>query len=815
MANRQRTPRQPVINHALILGALLACLTAGTPSARAQYPSGPQISKDGTAVTLEDYASLPLSSVTTSTYPPPIDFTNQLGRVNFLRSELANAPLSSSRFFVNDLNANLYILDKDTQAFTSYINFAEVFPHFVNEPGYSGGLVTFVFDPNYAQNGKFYTVHTEDPTLSGSAAPTNTYLPGLDLSGGYTVTAAVNPPAGSSVREAVLVEWTDTNIYDSTFEGTAREILRVGFNVVEHPIGDLLFNPLATSGQSDYGNLYLAVGDGGAGETAGAMHSTPQSLDALQGKILRITPDITLNPMDPLSANGAYRIPATGSDPNPFVSVSGAYGEIYAYGFRNPHRMSWDATSNTLIVNDIGLNSWEEVNIVAKGGNYGWAEREGTEQVFIGGTNNGLTGSQTNPPTPFPNPDTLTVAGIPTPVTPIYPVAEYSHRDGNAISSGFVYRGALMPQLYGKYIFGDITTARLFYADLGEMIANNGVITNPLAAVHELQIMYNSPYNSLGLVDRRLYDIVADAYANKGGIPSAYGVLPGGVVGVGQLDPYGVPYGGGRADIRIAMGGDGEIYILSKSDGFIRKLTAAKVLNSIAVTPANPSIVGSASQQFTATGTYSDNSTQNLTSSVIWNSGTPAVATISAGGLASAIGVGASTITATLGAVSASTTLTVTPSVAVGPSIRVRAGTSTPYTDPSGNVWAGDADYVGGSLYEVTHSITNTTTQPLYQTERYDGFTYTFSGLPVGSTYAVTLKFAEDYFAAAGQRIFNVILNGTTVLSNFDIFADSGGEYIADDKTFSTTVNTSGQIVIQFQNGSANYAKVDAIQLVP
>ena len=151
-----------------------------------------------------------------------------------------------------------------------------------------------------------------------------------------------------------------------------------------------------------------------------------------------------------------------------------------------------------------------------------------------------------------------------------------------------------------------------------------------------------------------------------------------------------------------------------------------------------------------------------------------------------------------------------------GPSIRVRAGTSTSYTDPSGNVWVGDVDYLGGTeAAPITHAIANTTTQPLYQTERYNGFTYTFTGLPIGSSYVVTLKFAEDYWTAAGKRIFNVILNGTTVLSNFDIFANSGGAYIADDKTFSTTVNSSGQIVIQFQNGSADYAKIDAIQLVP
>ena len=235
-------------------------------------------------------------------------------------------------------------------------------------------------------------------------------MPGLNLSGGYTTTTAVvNPPAGSVARQAVLVEWTDTNSNNATFEGTAREMLRVGFHGTSHPMGDLTFNPLARPGDADYGNLYIACGDGAAGEQTDSEHTIPQQLDALQGKILRITPDLDLRPADEISANGRYRIPTTGSDPNPFVSLSlpGLKKEIYAYGFRNPHRLSWDSVSNKLIVNDIGLGSWEEVNILTKGANYGYSEREGDEQLIVGGANDGKTGSQTSPPTPFPSPDTL------------------------------------------------------------------------------------------------------------------------------------------------------------------------------------------------------------------------------------------------------------------------------------------------------------------------------------------------------------------------------------------------------------------------
>ena len=162
------------------------------------------------------------------------------------------------------------------------------------------------------------------------------------------------------------------------------------------------------------------------------------------------------------------------------------------------------------------------------------------------------------------------------PVVPVYPVAQYSHVDGDAISGGFVYRGSLMPQLHGKYIFGDITTARLFYCDLADMIAKADGDRTSQAAVHELQVVFDSPSDTpdAGAVNRRLFDGVSDAYAARGGNAPGNSALPGSAqVTIGN-DPDGVPYGGGRADIRLAQDGDGEIYILSKSDGMIRRLVA-------------------------------------------------------------------------------------------------------------------------------------------------------------------------------------------------------------------------------------------------
>jgi hypothetical protein len=544
-----------------------------------QYPSQSQIGKDGTAVLLEDYANLPLSSPTHGgASKSPVNMNGQLGRVTSMCSEPADASMSSTRFFVNDQSGNLYILDKQTKKFTPYLNFAQLFPKFVSDNGNTMGIVSITFDPGYAKNGKFYTVHVEKPDMEGSAVPTNAQVPTLNLRD-YATTPAINPPAGPTHLESVLIEWTDANVRNSTFEGTARELLRTGFDR-NHPMADLLFNPFVRRGQDDYGNLYISVGDGAQGETPGPGHTLPQQLNALVGKILRITPDTKLRTTDVLGANGRYRIPSSGADPNPFVSVAGARGEIFAYGFRNPHRMTWDTVSNTLLVDDIGLHEWEEIDIVRKGGNYGYAEREGDEQLFV--SDAGRTGSLMNPPIPFPEKDRLTVNGLADPVTPLYPAAVYSHLDGDSIANGFVYRGKLMPQLRGKYVFNDMTNGRLFYVDLSEMIATRGE-RNKHAQIHELQIMYKGPAgNDTSAVKRRMFDIVAEAYARKGGLPAQDRVLPGAAATTTgwkdeehrqpKTDSDGIAYGGGRADVRMAIGGDAELYVLSKSDGMIRRM---------------------------------------------------------------------------------------------------------------------------------------------------------------------------------------------------------------------------------------------------
>lgn len=537
------------------------------------YPTSPQIPQSTLSLVLEDALEMPLSSRTITTYPPAINYGGQLSRINFLRSEPGSAG-AEGRLFVCDLNRSLYIVTAPQGLVANYINFEEVFARFDNNPGYAGGLVTFAFDPEYPDNGRFYTVHTEDPAKPGPAGPQKEGLPGLDLHAGYETTEPFNPPFGNVARESVLVEWTDSSINDTEFQGTARELLRIGFNGIIHPMGDLLFNPLATNeSHPDFGNLYIANGDGAAGEQPDERHPVPQLLSALQGKLLRITPDRTRHEADLLSRNGRYRIPATGVDPNPFVCSPSpeVLPEIFAYGFRNPHRLTWDRVRDLPVVLDIGLASWEEINLVHKGGNYGYAEREGPEVLLVGGFNHGITGSRASPPIAFPVVDELYVGGLTEPVAPLYPATAYSHQDGDAISSGFFYRGRLVPALQGKFVFADITTARVFACDASQLRAADDSERLTMAPIEELRIIY-------GGRERRLFDLVAETYTARGGNSSS-GVLPGGCGGLltGGADINGTPYGCGRADVRIAEDATGELYVLSKSDGMIRRIVGTAV----------------------------------------------------------------------------------------------------------------------------------------------------------------------------------------------------------------------------------------------
>lgn len=156
---------------------------------------------------------------------------------------------------------------------------------------------------------------------------------------------------------------------------------------------------------------------------------------------------------------------------------------------------------------------------------------------------------------------------------------------------------------------------------------------------------------------------------------------------------------------------------------------------------------------------------------------------------------------------------------------RIRCGappSRPPYTDSTGQVWSNDAYYDDGSVVFNSDTIANTSDEELYHTERFgdraalpNGFTYTFDGLPAGD-YLVKLRFAETSGAlitGPKKRLFNVLINGTNVLTEFDIFAEAGGRGRALDKTFPTTI-TSGPLVVRFTPGAIQNPKVNAIEII-
>ena len=138
---------------------------------------------------------------------------------------------------------------------------------------------------------------------------------------------------------------------------------------------------------------------------------------------------------------------------------------------------------------------------------------------------------------------------------------------------------------------------------------------------------------------------------------------------------------------------------------------------------------------------------------------------------------------------------------------------------PAAAPFVADEDFTGGATSATTHAITTTgltnpAPQSVYQHNRYGNFTYTIPGLTAGASYTVRLHFAEEYWTTAGSRIFNVLINGTQVLTNFDIFATAGGEYIAVIEPFTATASSTGTVTIQFVTVKDN-AQVNGIEIYP
>ena len=295
------------------------------------------------------------------------------------------------------------------------------------------GLLGMAFHPGFAApagtpgRGKFYT-YTSEPV---TATPDFSH-------------PEISPtvPGVAANHQSVIREWTvstsNPDVIDtSAGAASSRVVVRINQPQSNHNGGAIKFDA--------GGRLYVALGDGGGSNDHGGTETTPndghtntignaQDRSNVYGKILRIDP---AGASGTLSANGQYRIPTD----NPFANdapTANTLAEIYAYGLRNPFRMSFDRLDGSLRAGDVGQGEREEVDRITSGGNYGWVYREGTR---------------------------LNRAGEPAGL--IAPIGEYTQADGRSVIGGFVYRGSV-PELYGQYVFGDAFgngTGRLFYMD--------------------------------------------------------------------------------------------------------------------------------------------------------------------------------------------------------------------------------------------------------------------------------------------------------------------------------------------------------------
>lgn len=284
---------------------------------------------------------------------------------------------SPDALFICEQEGRIRIIKKGKLLPTPFLDISK---EVIKKEGYDErGLLGLTFHPDYINNGKFY-VYCSIPVAD-------------------QVRDVLDHRA--EIREYVV---SKNNPLQANM-ASMRKVLVVDEPQSNHNGGDVKF------GADGY--LYISFGDGGGQNDKHGTIGNAQNTSNLLGKILRI--DVNKVP---------YGIPAS----NPFIKTKSGRPEIYAYGFRNPWRINFDRKTNRLFAGDVGQDKFEEVNLVTKGGNYGWRVYEGNH---------------------------LYTEGDPRPANTILPITEYPHPEGISITGGYVYRGKAIPKLAGKYVFGD------------------------------------------------------------------------------------------------------------------------------------------------------------------------------------------------------------------------------------------------------------------------------------------------------------------------------------------------------------------------
>lgn len=292
--------------------------------------------------------------------------------------EFVYAGDGTNRIFVLEQPGVIKVFDNnpETKEAATYLDIRDKV-----DDGGEMGLLGIAFDPNFKENGYFYLNYNKRNPL-----------------------------------ETIIARFK-ANSYKDTKVSPASETIVMRFSQPydNHNGGKLAFGP--------DGYLYIAVGDGGAW---GDQHNYAQNRTSLLGKILRID----VNKRD----KGNYGIPAD----NPYVGNTESFREeIYAYGLRNPWRFSFDSKTGQLWAGDVGQNEFEEINIITKGGNYGWRLKEASRCY--------------NPRNDCDSMKTL-----------IGPIHQYPRNDGVSITGGYVYRGKRIPALQGKYLFADYAKGNIW-----------------------------------------------------------------------------------------------------------------------------------------------------------------------------------------------------------------------------------------------------------------------------------------------------------------------------------------------------------------
>jgi len=356
-------------------------------------------------------ASLQMQSAAAEIDTSPIPLTverafKELGTEILRPIELTHAGDGTNRVFIASQLGKIYVMPNDQN-----VTEAKVFLDLTDRVVYKKheneeGLLGMAFHPNYETNGQLIVYYTTK----------------------------------SARHTSVVSRFRVSDDPNQATRDSEEEILRIKQPFWNHNGGTVIFGP--------DGYLYVALGDGGK---ANDPQNNGQNLQSLLGSILRID-------VDRKDENRNYGIPAD----NPFVGYEDrALPEIWAYGLRNVWRMAFDRDTNLLWAGDVGQNIWEEINIIHRGGNYGWNLREARHNFSPNAT--GLRADL------------------------IEPIFEYHHDIGKSITGGFVYRGSSIPALQGKYLYADYVSGKVWALSYDDQ--QGQVVGNHLLAEGQMPIM--------------------------------------------------------------------------------------------------------------------------------------------------------------------------------------------------------------------------------------------------------------------------------------------------------------------------------------